>query len=120
MSGLYRPDFEHDSCGVGFVAHIGGKRTHRLVEQGLEVLANLEHRGAEGSDPHTGDGAGVLMQIPHRLLVEEAKRLGFTLPSRPGVYGVGMLFLPLDPELRAEVMALIGEIVRDEQQDLLG
>jgi len=120
MSGLYRPDFEHDACGVGFLAHLGGKASHRLIAAALEALGNLEHRGAEGADPHTGDGAGVLMQIPHELLFEEAQRLGIHLPSRSEMYGVGMIFLPPEPERRARCVALIEEIVLEEGQDLLG
>ncbi len=118
--GLYRPDFEHDSCGVGFIAHIRGEQTHTIIEKALEILENLEHRGAEGSDPNTGDGAGVLVQIPHELFVEEAHRLGFALPRQPGVYGVGMIFLPTDPELREACERLVEEIIAEEQQDLLG
>ncbi len=117
--GLYRPDFEHDACGVGFIAHMRGEASHRIIQKALEILENLEHRGAEGSDPHTGDGAGLLVQIPHALFTEEAHRLGFALP-RPGVYGVGMIFLPRDPELREACIELVEHIVKDEGQDLLG
>ena len=92
--GLYRRDQEHDACGVGFVANIKGVRSHRIVEQALEVLANMEHRGATGCDPLTSDGAGILFQLPYRFFIKESERLGFTLP-RPGQYGVGMLFLPV-------------------------
>jgi glutamate synthase domain-containing protein 2/glutamate synthase domain-containing protein 1/glutamate synthase domain-containing protein 3 len=119
-AGLYRADFEHDSCGVGFVAHMRGEQSHRLIEKALQVLENLEHRGAEGSDPLTGDGAGLLLQIPHELLLEEAKALGIQLPARAGVYGVGMVFLPADAELRARCEQMIEDIVADEGQDLLG
>src|SRR5688500_6758948 len=89
--GMYRPDHEHDSCGVGFIAHMRGEKTHELIRQALTILENLGHRGAEGSDPNTGDGAGVLLQIPHDLLVQECSRIGVELPARPGVYGVGMI-----------------------------
>jgi glutamate synthase domain-containing protein 2/glutamate synthase domain-containing protein 1/glutamate synthase domain-containing protein 3 len=118
--GAYRPDFEHDSCGVGFIAHIRGEQTHTIIEKALEILENLEHRGAEGSDPNTGDGAGVLIQIPHELFLDESQRLGFALPRRPGVYGVGMIFLPTDPELRDACVRLVEEIIAEEKQDLLG
>ncbi len=118
--GLYRPDHEHDSCGVGFIAHLRGEPSHTVIQKALQILENLEHRGAEGSDPQTGDGAGLLIQVPHGLFRAEAQRLGFTLPRRPGVYGVGMVFLPSDDDLREQVEALIEEIVHEEQQDLLG
>ncbi|MBW2460478.1 MAG: glutamate synthase large subunit [Deltaproteobacteria bacterium] len=118
--GLYRPDREHDSCGVGFVAHLRGEPSHALLERALEALGNLEHRGAEGSDPLTGDGAGLLIQSPHRLFVEEAARLGIPLPDRAGVYGVGMLFLPQDEDRRASCCALVEEIVAAEGQEVLG
>ena len=118
--GLYRPDHEHDACGVGFIAHLRGEPTHAIIEKALTILENLEHRGAEGSDPLTGDGAGVLIQIPHELYRDEAHRLGIALPRRPGVYGVGMIFLPSDAELREACVALVEEIITEEQQDLLG
>jgi glutamate synthase domain-containing protein 2/glutamate synthase domain-containing protein 1/glutamate synthase domain-containing protein 3 len=91
--GLYDPAHEHDSCGVGFLANINGKATHRIVEDSIEVLKNLLHRGAVGGDLTTGDGAGVLMQIPDKCFRKEAARLGFTLP-KAGHYGVGMVFMP--------------------------
>ncbi|HJL17830.1 MAG TPA: glutamate synthase large subunit [Sandaracinaceae bacterium LLY-WYZ-13_1] len=118
--GLYRADLEHDSCGVGFIAHMRGERSHGLIEKALEILENLEHRGAEGSDPLTGDGAGLLLQVPHELFRAEAKRNGFALPRRAGAYGVGMVFLPSDEELRTRCEQMIEEIVADEEQDLLG
>ncbi|MEM9195427.1 MAG: glutamate synthase subunit alpha, partial [Myxococcota bacterium] len=91
--GLYRRSMEHDNCGVAMVADVEGRRSHRIVAQALSALARLEHRGATGSDPLTGDGAGVLTQLPHRLLSEVCP---FPLPD-PGAYGVGMMFLPPDP-----------------------
>src|SRR6476659_1406405 len=103
--GLYRPETEHDACGVGFVANIKGVRTHSIVEQALQVLAHMEHRGGCGCDPLTSDGAGILFQIPFGFMAEEATRLGFTLP-RPGRYGVGMVFLPQDEEKRYECVQL--------------
>ena len=84
---------EHDACGVGFVAHIKGKASHSLIEQGLLILQNLDHRGAVGADPLCGDGAGILIQIPDPLYREEMAKQGVTLPP-PGDYGVGMIFLP--------------------------
>src|SRR5579875_2146520 len=92
QQGLYDPAHEHDACGVGFVVNIRGEKSHEIVVKALEVLCNLEHRGACGCDPLTGDGAGILMQIPHDFLRREAERLRFGLPE-PGAYGVGMVFL---------------------------
>ena len=91
--GLYDPRFEHDACGVGFVVHIKGEKSHEIVEQALTVLQNLDHRGACGCEENTGDGAGILMQIPHAFLKDACAGLGFQLPD-PGEYGVGMIFLP--------------------------
>ena len=91
--GLYDPANEHDACGVGFIAHIKGNRTHEIVNQGLEILKNLDHRGAVGADPLQGDGAGILIQIPDTLFREEMAKQGVTLPPA-GDYGVGLVFLP--------------------------
>ena len=116
--GLYDPVNEHDACGVGFVAHIKGKRSHDIVLQGLEILKNLDHRGAVGADPLQGDGAGILIQIPDQLYREELAAQGVTLPPS-GEYGVGMVFLPKE---RASRLACEGEIeraVRDEGQVVL-
>jgi len=93
--GLYHPQFEHDACGMGLVASIKGVKSHAILEQGLEVLINLTHRGAAGSDPETGDGAGILIQIPHEYFVRECASLGFNLPAA-GEYGVGMVFFPVE------------------------
>jgi glutamate synthase domain-containing protein 1 len=117
--GLYDPRFEHDACGVGFVCNIDGRKSHDLVQKGLQVLVNLTHRGAAGSDPDTGDGAGILMQIPHRFFMRECARLGIALPP-PGEYGVGMFFLPQDERQRARCEELVAEIVAAEGQTLLG
>ncbi|GAB4199397.1 MAG: glutamate synthase-related protein [Sandaracinaceae bacterium] len=117
--GLYRPDTEKDACGVGFVASARGETSHRIIALALSVLENLEHRGAQASDPTTGDGAGILVQIPHALLAEDCARLGFALGA-PGTYGVGMMFLPRAPELRAEILALVTRVVTEEDQFLLG
>src|ERR1700756_2463259 len=89
--GLYDPRFEHDACGVGFVVNIKGNKSHEIVEQALTVLQNLDHRGACGCEENTGDGAGVLLQVPHQFLKKVTKEAGFDLPS-PGEYGVGMVF----------------------------
>ena len=106
--GLYDPVNEHDACGVGFVAHIKGKRSHEIVLQGLEILKNLDHRGAVGADPLQGDGAGILIQVPDQLYREELATQGVTLPPS-GEYGVGMVFLPKE---RASRLACEGEIER--------
>ena len=117
--GLWSPAHEHDACGVGFVVNIKGARSHDIVRKGIEVLNNLTHRGACGCDPRTGDGAGILLQIPHEFLSRETRKLGFELPAR-GEYGVGMLFLPLDDEKRKAAEAVVEHVVRDEGLTLLG
>ena len=94
--GLYDPALEKDSCGVGFIADIKGRSSHKLIEDALAILCNLEHRGAVGADPRAGDGAGILVQIPHKFFAKEAERLGFALP-KPHEYAVGALFMPRDP-----------------------
>ncbi|MGK5091389.1 glutamate synthase large subunit [Deltaproteobacteria bacterium TL4] len=104
--GLYDPAFEHDSCGVGFIVNVKGQKSHEIVAQSLQLLANLKHRGALGADPSTGDGAGILMQIPHDFFVEEALKIGFSLPS-PGNYGVGVTFLPQDKQERQRCGSII-------------
>ena len=117
--GLYDPAHEHDACGVGFVVNIKGERSHDIVAKALQVLDNLTHRGACGCDPRTGDGAGILLQIPHEFFSSEAARLGFELPA-PGEYGVGQVFLPLDPVKRKECEDAFERIVNEEGQRLLG
>ena len=119
QQGLYDPRFEHDACGVGFVADIKGRRGHAIVADALTVLENMSHRGARGSEPNTGDGAGVLVQLPHAFFAAEAQRLGFTLPP-PGEYGVGILFTPRDPDRRAACEADFAAIVDAEGQSVLG
>ncbi len=93
--GLYDPAHEHDACGVGFVVDIKGRKSHAIVSQALTVLKNLLHRGACGCEVNTGDGAGILIQMPHRFLERECGRLGIALPA-PGRYGAGLVFLPRD------------------------
>ena len=117
--GLYDPRFEHDACGVGFVVNIKGVRSHKLVEQALEVALNLLHRGACGCEDNTGDGAGLLLQVPDKFLRRETAALGFTLPAA-GEYGVGMLFLPRRADERARIEELVARIVEEEAQRLLG
>src|SRR4030088_3201729 len=91
--GLYSPAYEHDSCGVGFVVNMNNLKSHELITMGLEILCNLNHRGAVGADPEAGDGCGMLVQIPHRFFAEKATELGFVLPA-PGAYAIGALFVP--------------------------
>jgi glutamate synthase (ferredoxin) len=117
--GLYDPQFEHDSCGVGFVVNIKGKKSHAIVQQALQALRNLDHRGACGCEANTGDGAGILMQVPHDFLAKAADKLGFKLPT-PGQYGVGMLFMPKNPAEREAVKAALAKIISGESQTLLG
>ncbi|MFC0207385.1 glutamate synthase large subunit [Chelativorans intermedius] len=117
--GLYDPAREHDACGVGFVAHMKGVKSHAIVQDGLRMLENLTHRGAVGADPLVGDGAGMLVQIPDRFFREEMARQGVELPP-PGHYGVGHLFMPRDPALRQHLEDIIAEVTRAEGQVLLG
>ena len=113
-SGLYDPRFEHDSCGVSFVANIKGVRSHELVHTGLVALTNLEHRGATGAEPDTGDGAGILVQVPDRFLREVVRdEVGVELPPA-GAYAVGMAFLPADSVAAEKAQAAIETIVADE------
>src|SRR4030042_4617702 len=106
--GLYETRREHDACGIGAVVNINGARDHSIIEYGKQILINLTHRGAAGADETTGDGAGILFQIPHEFFVNECEERGFSLPE-PGEYGVGMAFGPKDPELRGR-----GERLREE------
>ncbi|TBL78668.1 glutamate synthase large subunit [Paenibacillus thalictri] len=117
--GLYDPQFEHDACGIGFVANIKGVKSHEILEQALAVLCNLDHRGGQGSETNTGDGAGILLQIPHGFLQRECAKEGIELPEA-GRYGVGMAFLPQDAEARTKCEALIEESIRETGQQLLG
>ena len=117
--GLYDPQNEHDACGVGFVAHIKGKKSHSIVEQGLLILKNLDHRGAVGADALMGDGAGILIQIPDRFYREAMAHLGVALPP-PGEYGVGMVFLPKEHASRLACEQEIERAVRAEGQVVLG
>ncbi len=117
--GLYDPSREHDACGVGFVAHIKGQRSHSIIEQGLKILENLDHRGAVGADKLMGDGAGVLIQVPDELYREEMAKQGLQLPP-PGEYGVGMVFLPKEHASRLACEQELERAVRAEGQVLLG
>jgi glutamate synthase (NADPH/NADH) large chain len=117
--GLYDPANEHDACGVGFVAHIKGRKSHAIVEQGLQILRNLTHRGAVGADPKASDGAGILIQIPDRFFREEMAKQGVKLLAL-GQYGVGMIFLPREPASRFACEYEIERAIKDEGQVLLG
>ena len=117
--GLYDPANEHDACGIGFVAHIKGRKSHDIVQQGLKILVNLDHRGAVGADPLVGDGAGILIQMPDALMRDEATRLGFTLPAF-GAYAVGMFFLPRNETARAVARQIVERFITAEGQTVLG
>jgi glutamate synthase (ferredoxin) len=117
--GLYDPRFERDSCGVGFVADIKGRKSHRIVTQALTVLKNLLHRGACGCEVNTGDGAGILIQMPHAFLSRICANFTITLPA-PKWYGAGLVFLPTDPAQAAHCHAAFEAIIREEGQTLLG
>ncbi|MEI7632650.1 MAG: glutamate synthase large subunit [bacterium] len=117
--GLYAPDYEHDSCGAGFVANIKGKKSHDIIIQAIEILVNLAHRGACGCDPDTGDGAGILLQIPHEFFKKECRKLGIVLP-RPGGYGVGVVFLSHDEEAQAACRLVIEETIVEFGLRLIG
>ena len=117
--GLYDPAFEHDACGVGFVAHLKGQKSHSIVEQGLEILQNLDHRGACGCEENTGDGAGLLIQMPHKFLAEACEKAKFALPAF-GQYGTGLIFLPPNAQQRRKIEQVFEKIVQSEGQHFLG
>ena len=111
--GLYHPRNEHDACGMGLVANIRGVRSHEIIRKGLEVLINLTHRGAAGCDPETGDGAGILIQIPHAFYAHECGVLGMQR-ARGGRYGVAMCFLPVDKHSRLQCEGVLERIAQEE------
>src|ERR1700736_460812 len=117
--GMYDPNLEKDSCGVGFIANIKGQKSRQIVSDAISILCNLEHRGAVGADPRAGDGAGILVQIPHGFFVRKTKELGFSLPA-PGQYAVGALFMPRDAAWRKVIQSIIADQIKDEQLTLLG
>ncbi|MEY3640172.1 MAG: Ferredoxin-dependent glutamate synthase 1, partial [Pseudomonadota bacterium] len=119
QTGLYDPTQEHDACGVGFVAHIKGAKTHAIVTQALKILENLDHRGAVGADKLMGDGAGILIQLPDALYREEMAKQGVNLPAQ-GEYGVGMVFLPKEHASRMACEQELERAVKAEGQVLLG
>ncbi|MBT5860638.1 MAG: glutamate synthase subunit alpha, partial [Alphaproteobacteria bacterium] len=116
--GMYDPKHEHDSCGIGFVANISGEKTHKIVRQGLEILVNLTHRGAVGADPDMGDGAGILLQIPHDFFAAKCSEIGIELPA-VGEYGVGVVFMPQDDDVRGACETLLETSIEAEGQTLL-
>ena len=117
--GLYDPRFEHDACGVGMVANIKGIASHSIIKLGLENLCSLEHRGAIGADPETGDGAGILIQMPHEFFLDQIKGLNFNLPNK-GSYAVGMIFLPQDIDSRTKIETIIENLVHENGLVTLG
>jgi len=117
--GLYDPAFEHDSCGVGFVCDIKGRKSNQIIRQGLEVLRRLSHRGATGADPKTGDGAGILIQIPHAFFTKVCAQEGISLPAE-GEYGTGLVFLPQDKQERQYCKKIFEKFAKEEGQVFLG
>ena len=117
--GLYDPRNEHDACGVGFIANLHGIKSHAIVENGIKILENLEHRGAVGSDPLMGDGAGMLVQIPHQFFVKDCKILGINLPDS-GQYGIANIFMPRDEAVRSELKDIVETAISDEGLKILG
>ena len=117
--GLYDPRFEHDACGIGFIANIKGIKSNDIIRQALTALINLDHRGGQGAEQNTGDGAGILMQIPHTFMVQECSAMNIQLPEA-GQYGVGMLFLPQDPERRQACERVLERLIAEEGLTLLG
>lgn len=117
--GLYDPSQEKDACGVGFIANIKGHKSHQIVSDAISILCNLEHRGATGADPRFGDGAGILVQIPHKFFTRKASELGFSLPE-PGQYAIGALFMPRDNAWRQVIKGIIADQIKAEGLKLLG
>ncbi len=118
-AGLFDPTREHDACGVGFIVNLKNRASHKIVENGLSILENLEHRGAVGADPLMGDGAGMLVQIPHDFFVREMRAEGVDLPA-PGEYAIGFLFMPQDADLRRKMERVVEKVILDEGQRVLG
>ena len=118
-NGLYHPSFEHDSCGVGFIANIKARKSHQLVMDAITMLERMSHRGACGCEPNTGDGAGILIQIPHEFFTNECNKLGIKLPSY-GHYAVGLVFFPRDPKAREECRTVLNRQIKKMRMSLLG
>ena len=117
--GLYDPRHEHDACGVGFVVDLKGRKSADIVQSGIQILLNLHHRGASGCEKNTGDGAGILMQVPHAFLADACGEIGIKLPD-PGQYGAGVVFLPTERASREACERLFEQAVREEGQQFLG
>jgi glutamate synthase (ferredoxin) len=117
--GLYDSSFEHDACGVGLICRMSGHPSHDIVEAGLRILTNLDHRGARGSDPNTGDGAGILVQLPHAFLKEACRSEGLRLPDT-GDFGVGMMFMPRSDTKRKECEAVVERILAESGFPCIG
>jgi glutamate synthase (NADPH/NADH) large chain len=117
--GLYDPSQEHEACGIGMIANINGKKSHAVVQNAINMLCNLEHRGGQSSDTSTGDGAGILTQIPHRFFEKQCEKENIILPLE-GEYGVGMVFLPKDHETRMKSKEIFERIIKEEGQQFLG
>ena len=117
--GLFDPVREHDACGVGFIVDLKNRPQHSIVQRGLALLENLEHRGAVGADPLMGDGAGIMVQIPHAFFSAEAKRAGFALPA-PGMYAVSHIFMPKDATMRSAMEKIVEQVIVEEGQVFLG
>src|SRR5499426_2434482 len=117
--GLYDPALDKDSCGVGFIADIKGRKSHKIIDDALAILCNLEHRGAVGADPRAGDGAGILVQVPHKFFTKVAAKQGFKLPT-PGEYAVGQLFMPRDPDWRQVNRDIYAQLIKRAGMTLLG
>ncbi|MEH7120805.1 glutamate synthase large subunit [Neobacillus vireti] len=117
--GLYHPEYEHEACGIGMVANINGKKSHDIVEYAITILCNLEHRGGQSADTSTGDGAGILTQIPHSFFEKQCEKENIEL-AEEGKYGIGMIFLPQDPEVRKKTQKQIENVIKEEGQVFLG
>ncbi|WP_028784359.1 glutamate synthase large subunit [Thalassobacillus devorans] len=117
--GLYNPANEHEACGIGMIANINGRKSHDIVQNAVTILCNLEHRGGQSADVNSGDGAGILTQIPHRFFLKQCKKENIDLPGE-GEYGVGMVFLPQDEYKRLQCIEIVEDIIREEGQGLLG
>ena len=118
--GLYEPSQEHDSCGVGFVVDMKGRKSHKIVSDALTILKNLLHRGACGCEENTGDGVGILLQKPHKFFLRECGKLGINLPKDSNLYGAGMIFLPRDPAQSEQCRQILDRIAKEEGQTVLG
>ena len=117
--GLYNSSFEHDACGIGFVAHVKGRKSQQIISDAITILEKLDHRGAVGAEINTGDGAGIMIQVPHEFLYDECLKIGFSL-NQSGDYGVGMLFLPKDVRAREECREVIYRAAEKLNLEVLG